>query len=411
MERANGSCDSRHVLTVTTYFPNSSDRHRAVFIENLVKAMRLQCKLTVVSPVPYAPPFPWVKRWHSQRGIRRQESVGDIDVLHPRFLAIPKLGWLSGIGYFLGTVSLLRKLKRQYGRCVIHAHSAFPDGVGVALVARLLRLPYVITVHGSDINIYAGRWILATQISWALRGAAGVVAVSRDLQQKVIRLTNGSIRRLTCIPCAGFDPATFYSGPSSARRASLDISPGARVVVFVGQLVPVKGLEYLIEAWTILHEQGTIQKGDLLVIIGEGPCRADLEMKIERGGISSLVLFTGGLRQVDVSRWVGASSILCLPSINEGTPNVIVEALATGVPVVATRVGGVPELVIDGSNGILVAPQNAAELANGLAVALAREWDSEKLSRSVAHLTWQAIAARNCEFLDFERDLQNAPMG
>jgi teichuronic acid biosynthesis glycosyltransferase TuaC len=387
------------ILLVTTFFPNSVNRHRAVFMENLARALRKRCAVRVVAPVPYAPPIPQVPRWFAQRRIPRREILDGMEVLHPRFIVLPKLGWFSGFGYFLGVFRLLRRLLRGRRPYLVHAHCVYPDGVGVALVARLLRLPYVITAHGSDLNIYAARALLKPQVRWALRGAAGVIAVSDALKEKVRVLTEGSVKRLECIPCAGFDPATFFPRSVAECRAALNLPADARIVLFVGNLVPIKGLEFLIDAWALLGKSGLLCAADRLVLIGAGPLRANLESRAEAGAIAAQVRFAGAMRQAEVSGWLGAADLLCLSSLNEGMPNVVVEALASGVPVVATRVGGVPELVIEGVNGMLVPARSSEALADALAAALARTWERAPIGASVAHLTWQAIAMRNCEFL------------
>ena len=388
------------ILTVSTFFPNSANPHRTVFVKNLVRAMQARCTLSVVAPMPYVPAIPQLPHWYAQSRIGRREDVDGIEVLHPRFLVLPRMHWCSGLTYFLGVVSLLRQVKHDHGACLIHVHCAYPDGVGVALAARVLRLPFVITVHGSDINVYAAQRVLKPQIRWALGAANGVIAVSSDLEDKVRRLTYGSVKRLVCIPCAGFDPAMFFPRPLADCRAARDLPPGARIVVFVGNLVPIKGVEFLVEAWALLSRRGILGDEDRLVIVGEGRCRTELERCAEAAGIGPRVKFTGAIPQIEVSCWVAAASLLCLPSHNEGMPNVVVEALATGIPVVSTRVGGIPELIREGVNGLLVAPGKSGVLADALAAAMTRSWDRNEIRSSVAHLTWQALADRNCEFLD-----------
>ncbi len=396
------------VLTITTYFPNAADRQRAVFVQNLVRAMRLRCQLQVIAPVAYVPPLARKAEWRAQRAIPRRDSVDGMAVEHPRFLVVPKLGWVSGFSYFLGILRLLRRGARAGGGAVVHAHCAYPDGVGVALAAALLGLPFVVTAHGSDINVYAERRLLRWQIRWALRRAAGVIAVSGALEEKIARLLGAGATGLARIPCAAFDPRLFFPRPRGPARAALDLHPGARVAVCVGQLVPIKGLGFLVDAWAELAGRGRLGPHDRLVLLGDGPCRAALERRAAAAGLAGRVHFAGALCQADVARWIGAASLLCLPSLNEGTPNVVVEALASGVPVVASRVGGVPDLVRDGVNGLLVAPADSPALADALERAFAREWDAAAVAASVATLTWQAIAERNCAFLQTILDAHDA---
>ena len=388
------------ILTVTTFFPNPIEPHRTIFVKNLVMAMREFCAVTVVAPVSLFPPISKFRNWFAKKKIPKREYCDGLEVLHPRFLAIPRANWWLGLGYFLGVMGQIYKLKQQYDACLIHVHCAFPDAVGVALVARVLRLPYVVTSHGSDINVYANRQLLRAQIRWALCGASGVIAVSEDLRVKIGKLTNGRVKRLVCIPCAGFQPDIFYVRNSADCRATLGLSHEIKVVVFVGNLVSIKAVETLVDAWATMASRGDIAGNDLLIIVGDGPCRADLKQRVQTSGMTQRVRFTGTIPQSDVSGWITASNVLCLPSRNEGTPNVVVEALASGVPVVATRVGGVPDLVRDGENGYLVNPGLPLMLANALSEALTRTWNKLEIQNSVSHLTWRALANRNCEFLE-----------
>lgn len=389
------------VATVTTFFPHSADRHRAVFVENLVRAMRRRCEVDVISPVPFAPPLRAFPAWYRQSRIPRKESIDGIEVEHPRFVVMPKIDVASGLTYAAGVLPALRRLRQAGGELVVHAHCAYPDGVGAALAARRLRLPYAITAHGSDINVYAGRRSLAWQIRWALEGAQAVIVVSRDLRAKVSRMLGpaAAAAPLFHIPCAGFDPTVFFPRDRAALRKELGQRPDGRVAVFVGQLVPIKAVDRLIEAWRLLHRDGRLADGDRLVIIGEGRCGAALARQAADGGIADRVVFAGALPQPTVARWIGAADMLCLPSQNEGTPNVVVEALASGVPVVASRVGGIPELVTPESNGLLVPPGDAPALAGAIAAALERTWDPRRVRQTVAQSTWDTIAGATVDCL------------
>ncbi|GAB4507873.1 MAG: glycosyltransferase family 4 protein [Sulfuricaulis sp.] len=386
------------ILTVTTFYPNSADRYRAVFVRNLVSALRKLCRVSVVSPVPFVPPLRRVPGWYALSRIAPKETIDGMEILHPRFMVIPKLDWLSGVGYFLGVLRLLRRARKKGGGLLVHAHCAYPDGVGVALAARMLGLPYVITAHGSDVNLYSTRLGLRFQIRWAMRGARGVIAVSHDLQEKIRRLLNAEAPRIEHIPCAGYDPDLFFPQESRMVRKRLNVGNG-RLIVFIGTLAPIKGVDILIDAWSRLCRAGDVTEADQLVLIGEGKCREALERQAADAGIEHCTRFLGGIPQAQVSLWIAAADLLCLASHHEGTPNVIVEALACGVPVVASRVGGVPEIIFDEVNGKLVNPGDAGEFSQALRSALSRPWDRETVRRSVSHLTWESIAEKNLRFL------------
>jgi glycosyltransferase involved in cell wall biosynthesis len=376
------------IVVVTTFYPNAAFPHRTVFVRNLVQAMRARASVEVVAPVPYAPPAVRVARWRKLRAIPREEEIDGMVVAHPRYAAVPGVDVLSGFTYGMAVLDGLRRRLRARGPFLIHAHCAYPDGVGVARAARRLGVPYAITAHGSDINVYAQRPSLRPQVKAAFAGACGVVAVSRAVAEKIEALGTGT--PLERIPCAGFDPALFGSQDRGACRDALGIDRAARVVLFVGNLVPVKAVDVLLAAWGMLRDDRA-----RLLVVGDGADRAALQTQAGRSG----VVFLGALPQGEVARWMGAADVLVLPSRSEGMPNVVVEALASGVPVVASRVGGIGELVVEGGNGLLVEPGEAPALAAALASALGRSWDRNGIRASVSHLTWAALAERNLSFL------------
>jgi glycosyltransferase involved in cell wall biosynthesis len=383
------------VVVLTTFFPNPRDPCRTPFMRNLVRALGATCDVHIVAPVPRRPA---IGPWRETVDVPAEEVHEGFRLRHPRYLAVPGLHALSGLTYYLAVLPTLRAMQRTLGDFVLHAHCGYPDAVGAALAARALDVPLVVTVHGSDINASARQALLRPQIRWALRHARRVVAVSRPLQDEVARLTARAPERLACIPCAGFHPDAFHPRPRDEARARLGVPPGERVVLFVGHLVPVKGLDVLVEAWARRRAHGRAG-AERLVLVGEGAERGRLERRAREAQVADSVQFVGPLAQSGVADWLAASDLLCLPSRSEGSPNVVVEALASGIPVVASRVGGVPDLVRDGVTGLLVPPGDAQALAAALAAALERRWEPQALAQSVRGLTWSAVAARNEELL------------
>ncbi|MEW5801286.1 MAG: glycosyltransferase [bacterium] len=156
----------------------------------------------------------------------------------------------------------------------------------------------------------------------------------------------------------------------------------AKRVLFVGNLVEVKGVDRLLSAWQILVHELKPSFGIELLIIGEGPKRQKLEKQAKDAGIAGSVRFAGGKPHREICHWMRSAYCLCLPSRSEGMPNVVLEALACGIPVVASRVGEVPFLIEDGVNGFIVPKDNECSeeafpacLAEALARTLTRTWD------------------------------------
>jgi glycosyltransferase involved in cell wall biosynthesis len=222
------------------------------------------------------------------------------------------------------------------------------------------------------------------------------------MQEKILALGGLQPARVECIPCSGYDPDVFKPRSRAALRVGLGLAPDARLVAFVGNLVPLKGVDVLLRAWAALQasrSSETLAVQDRLVLIGNGAQRSRLEQLAASLGITSAVAFLGAVPQQVVSDWIGAADLLCLPSHCEGSPNVVVESLASGVPVVASRVGGVPDLVTQGVNGYLVPPGDPVALAQALGAAFETAWNADAISASVAHLDWRRLAQRNIELL------------
>ena len=214
-------------------------------------------------------------------------------------------------------------------------------------------------------------------------------------------LTGREPDTVDCIPCAGFSSAVFHPRDDAARgrlRQALGIEPACRIALFVGHLAVVKGLDVLLRAWARvrLRDPATPAR---LVLVGEGPERAALGRLAAALGIERAVVFMGAQPQAAVADWMAASDVFCLASHAEGSPNVVVEALASGLPVVASRVGGIPDLVRGAENVRLVAPGDEAAFATALGELLATRPRATVPPSTITPLTWHDIARRNLAVL------------
>jgi len=220
-----------------------------------------------------------------------------------------------------------------------------------------------------------------------LRGSARVVVLSRAMVDPVRTL--GVAEERIVVQYNGVDLESFREREVASTRRALGLPLDRSIVLFVGNLVPVKGPDVLLDAFARLVS--AMQEPPLLVVAGGGRLRPALEQTVGSARLSEHVRFVGARPHSEIPQWISASDVLCLPSRMEGCPNVILEAFASGRPVVASSVGGVPELVLD-DRGVLVPPGDPEALARGLTAALARRgWDAATIRQSVAHLTWDAF--------------------
>jgi glycosyltransferase involved in cell wall biosynthesis len=285
-----------------------------------------------------------------------------IEFVYPRYLFPPR-GFRSWYGpLFLACARpAFERALAEFQPDVIYTPWAYPDGWAAVELGHRAGLPVVITVRGSDVLLahsFRGR---AQRTAEALRRADAVVAISRDLAQHVLAF--GTDPRRVQVICHGIDPASFYPGPREEARARLRLSGDEPLILSIGNFVPVKGTDVLIEACARLAHQGLRFQ---CCLIGDGTLRRCLEEQIARLGVGERVRLLGRLPNEKLPDWYRSAHVFALASYSEGIPSVLLEAAACGTPFVATRVGGIPE-VADLGVSRLVAPGDPAALAEALA--------------------------------------------
>ena len=380
------------LLLVTNLFPNSQEPNRGIFNYHIVKELQTWCDVTVIAPVPWFPKTKRLKRfasWYQQAQLPKQEQIHGIDVYHPCYAVIPKLfGSLHGASLYFPLKRLIEKLLEEQKFDLINAHWIFPDGVAAVRSARKLNLPIMVTAHGCDINLYSTYRLRRVQICDALRKSDSVSVVSPALKQKVVAL-GISEQKVQIIP-NGVDFEQFAPIDQVSCRKRLGLPLDAKIILFVGALDPVKGLEYLLEAIAQMH---TAHQDLFVAIVGDGPLRQTLVHKTQELNLTNRVTFFGAKPHDEIPLWMNACDLFCLPSLREGWPCVIMEVLACGKPVVASRVGGIPEIVNE-QNGYLVAPQDINQLAQGIERVLQRLWAPEEIRATLCDFSWKASAEK-----------------
>jgi glycosyltransferase involved in cell wall biosynthesis len=223
-----------------------------------------------------------------------------------------------------------------------------------------------------------------------LREATHVIAVSEDLRENAIRLGVAPDRVTTVLN--GCDRSVFHPRDRLAARKELGIDPADELLLFIGWISPTKGLVELVDAAAKLVAVHPRLK---VALIGEGRSRASLEKQAAAAGIGDRVIFLGRKTSTEVATWLAACDVFTLPSHSEGCPNVIVESISSGRPVVATNVGGIPEL-LNSSCGMMIPPQNTDKLVAALHEALERRWDNEAIASQFGR-GWESAAAETLE--------------
>lgn len=381
------------LLIVTSQFPIAGEPNRGRPIYQTVRALAGMAEVHVLSPIATYP------QWARPRSYlyRAPDPAFAIDGCPVDYLPYPALPAVSRP--FNGRLCA-RALHSTVARLrpdVMLSYWLYPDAYGALLAARRAGVPLVAGARGSDIRVRDAISRRLTQR--VVRQADALLTVSEDLGQLAVRDYGAHADRVHVIP-NGCDAAIFHPRDRAAARAALGVPDDAQLIAYVGRLVPEKGLRELLDAARLLAPAMPRLR---IALVGEGPMRTELAALAARCGCE--VALPGAQPPEAVARWMAASDLVTLPSYSEGHPNVLVEALACGRGVVATPVGGIPE-VVDTASGLLVPPRDAHALAEGLRTGLAREWDEAALARGFSR-SWATVAEETLQACEMAWDARH----
>lgn len=384
------------LLVITTLYPNQNQFRHGIFVENRVKSLVASGRVEalVVAPVPWMPAvLLWLlhslklsrylplAEYRQYQDIPAEENRFGIRVLHPRYLVIPKIGmYLTPLLLALSLRCAVASLRRKGERWdLIDSHYFYPDGVAVALLSAWLKLPFVITARGSDINLIGDYWPARKMMCWAAARSEHNLCVSSELKTRMVFL--GMAPEKISVVTNGIDENLFIAKPVAERAVLKQSLPGTGyTLAAVGNLVELKGQHLLIEAVAALPEVS-------LLIVGEGENRAQLEAQVAVAKLEERVHFLGNLSQQELVNIYNAVDLVCLASSREGCANVLLEALACGTPVLATAVGGNGETVNSDEVGLLVHERSAEGVRKGIAAVRKMSFDPQRI-RTLSQRFW-----------------------
>jgi teichuronic acid biosynthesis glycosyltransferase TuaC len=380
-------------LLFSTLYPSSARPIHGIFVETrLRELLKSDCVETqVVAPVPW---FPWTHERFGAYAKMAQtplfEERNGIRVHHPRYFLPPKIGQnIAPYVLAAGALPTIRRLMSDgFDFDVIDAHFYYPDGVAASLIAQRLGKPFVCTARGSDINLYRQFPRARNLIRATVSRAAANLGVSADLVQQLIELgaepANARVLR------NGVDLERFAPLDRTLARASLGIHHQGLVLLAVGNQVELKGHDLMIR---VLQRYPQAQ----LVLVGDGPLRGELKALAQSLGVADRVHMVGQRPNEALKAYYSAADVLMLASSREGWPNVLLEAMACGTPVVATRVNGTPEIVGSADSGRLARERSVDGLAEALAQLLDAYPDRDAVRRHAERFSWSETTRLQCE--------------
>jgi len=367
------------ILAITNLYPNPRQPHRAPFNRQQFAALAKQHQLRIIAPIA------WTDELKTRRIQAETSDPSDIIIEHPRFLFPPKIfRQYYGHLYQRSIRPAFLRALNEFHPDIILAAWAYPDAWAAVNLAREAGLPIAVKVHGSDLSRLNQFPVLKKRTAQTLQQADAVIAVSKYLANQCVAL--GVNPNKVNVVYNGLDRTLFFP------QAHFSSKPGTPLILFVGNLAQVKGPDILINACAHLAQKSIPFHCRL---IGDGPIKRTLQQQIHSQNQQTQIKILPPRPLNEMPDWYRAADLLVLPSRSEGLPNVLLEAQACNTKVIATKVGGIPEILHDNS---LVPPENPQALATAIANSLTK--NSSVSSSKLQPQSWGQSATSLAQVLN-----------
>ena len=369
------------LLFVSNLFPDTREPYRGLDNATVLQQLNAQWDIRALALRPTLPfrSGAWTARTEDSR-------------MQPQFLAapyLPKIG--SRWNHRLMARALrgpLREIHSRFPFDVVLSSWIYPDSCAVAQLSGELGFPFVAIAQGSDVHQYLRHPVRRKIIAQAMPAASAVITRSGELA-RLLGETGVASESLHTI-YNGVNRTTFRPADRAAARQALNLQQDVQIILFVGNFYPIKNPLLLIEAHSQVCDDNTLSRTKL-IMLGDGPLAGNARALGDRLHFGPNVVLGGRKSAAEVARYMQAADVLCVPSVNEGVPNVVLEAFACGLPVVASRVGGIPEVHRGETCGRLVEPR-LATVAAALRAVLREPPPSAPIAEYGAQFTWEKTA-------------------
>ncbi len=380
--------DRPALVVLSSLFPSEAQPGAGLFVRERMFRVAKLLPLSVVSPRAWFPGQSVLSRWgFGSRPRTAAHEQQQQTVWFPKFLSVPKLfrrmdAWMMALGAY----PRLRALQRAGRLDVLDAHFGYPDGAAAVKLGRWLKVPVCITLRGTELR-HSQDPFLGPQLRAALCQAQQVFSVSESLRQLALSL--GAAPDKVKVVGNGVDLQRFQILDKAQQRARLQLDPNAPVLITVGGLVERKGFHRVIDCLPELLKQFP---GLTYLVVGgpspEGDWTEKLKAQVQSLGLTERVRFMGPVKPDDLAGLLSAADLFVLSTRNEGWANVFLEAMACGLPVVTTNVGGNAEVVNHDSLGEVLPFGDHERLCAALERGLRRDWDRQAIRAYAQNNTW-----------------------
>ena len=383
-----------NIIVLTTLYPNNVQHRHGIFIENRVKELVKRypdAKVKVIAPVPYFPAWLPINEYKQYSSVVLQESRADIEIYHPKYFVIPKIG-MNITPYFVYRACLnsIADIEADgFAIDVIDAHYFYPDGVVASWLGKKLNIPVMVTARGSDINVIPDNAIAKKRIIKALTNIQASAAVSQALADEMVKLA--PLAKAPIVLRNGVD-LSFFNPDAAKPILPFTLKADEKLIVSVGNLIELKGHHLVIDALVQLPQVK-------LIIIGDGILKTTLQQQVARLQLTDRVHFTGNIQQDELPGYYASADALVLASSREGMPNVLLEAIACGTPVIASDVGGSKEVINSPEVGELLSHRSSNSIVKALTLVLSKNSSTEKVRAYAQRYGWQTTTEQQYSLL------------
>lgn len=381
-------------------YPSMYDKITGIFVQEQIKALiHSSINIRVISPIPYVIfPINYLSpKWHAYSEIPEQVFYEGVDVYYPMYLVFPKALFLASSGkrMFAGIKNFVSKIYQEFPFDLIHAHVALPDGYAAMLLSKLYQKPFIVTIHGQDLQqtIFRNRKC-KVNIKQTIDSSKKTILVSRKLEQIAQKELNIDKSKLTVIPNGiSLDKICLDKRSMNGKYAKKTI------ILSVANLTREKGIDLGIKAVTTLLKR---HPNLLYIIVGEGPEKPKLIKLVKWLGVERNVKFLGKQSHEKVMEYMSLCDIFLLPSWNEAFGIVYIEAMAHGKPVIGVRGQGIDGIIVNRKNGMLVEPHSVDDIVDTVDFLISYKEEAIKMGERARKLvlenyTWEKNAQKTIE--------------
>jgi len=383
-----------NVLALSYLFPNNQHPNYGIFVLNRLSSVAEYCNVKVLAPIPWFPFRQYLPSYTDSSDIPYYEKNTKLEIYHPRFFVIPKfLKWLDGLFYFFGTVSTIMSIKKEFDIDLIDVHWVYPDIITGYVLSKVFQKPMIVTIRGREVICFGERSFRKKIIDYFLRRSDHIVCLSNELAG-IAKDIGIDPNKISVVP-NGVDTDVFRPLNKMVCRNELGLPADNKIILSVGALIEGKGFHRIIECMPdLLRKYPDI----LLYIIGStGPAgnfKKELINQIQTLALQDKIFLMGARPNHELVKWYNTADVFCLATSGEGSPNVVLEAISCGCPVIASAVGGILEIMCEEFLGNTFDVSDENELRLKLNQFFEKEWNRRRIRSYMEGFSWDWCARK-----------------